>query len=326
MVVPETVLDEVLENYEKELTEKSGKLQAAQKSLSKIAEVEEIAFDLGAAVDEYFERLTELKTHPAVRVLPYPDVSAKQLVEASYSDAKPFDSNGNGFKDFLIWNAIAGDIIASSGAADSEHLFVTFNTGDFGIKKGQSDDNGVFKLHDDLVSGLGDDHQKLTCYDELDSVLNHVVLPKLGGLSVEDAGDMADGIEDFVEEMISQHLTMASFYGIEGLAFSNDVTVSGYNEAENIEFGFYVFEDDYMVRISGSVECIFDGFMNKWDYFSGFADHGITGGEMWNDHVVNVEDEATVTFEILAIYDPQTSTFSGQNFNVTNEIDPGWHH
>ncbi len=74
-----------------------------------------------------------------------------------------------------------------------------------------------------------------------------------------------------------------------------------------------------MVRIRGNSECLFDGYMEKWEYFSEHSD--TMSATDWNDHVVNVEAEAIVEFEIMATYDPVVGELGGATLRVLNEIE-----
>ena len=81
-------------------------------------------------------------------ILPYPEVSARDLVVASFEGEKPFKPSGEGHKDKLIWESV----LAHIADEDSPHAFVTSNTSDFA----QANTKGDFILHEELAEQLPD--------------------------------------------------------------------------------------------------------------------------------------------------------------------------
>jgi len=322
VIIPETVIDEVLGNYQKQLLKAHDALEAAGSTLGKLAECDAVAFDVEDTISTFKDEFAAMIIEKGVQVLPYPPFSAQDLVKVTYNGKRPFDEKGNGHKDFLIWEAIKEDMLKSPKGTPL--IFVTENTNDFGVKKGQSDSQGRFALHPDLISQIDEIKDDLICYTHLTKVMEQLVLPALDGLTIENVDHFSDHVEDFVEDMVSENLSFRTMFGLEGLAFSNDVTITGYGEISDLNIDIYKFEDEHMVRITGASECMFQGYMEKWEYYSEYGESSLSASQ-WNDHVLEVEDEANVEFEILAIYNPETGKFNGQAFQVTNEIDPDWY-
>lgn len=322
VIIPETVVDEVIGNYEKQLLKAHDGLEAAGSTLGKLADRETVIFDVNDAISKFKNDFTEMIKEKGIQILPYPPFTSQDLVKEAYKGRRPFDEKGNGYKDFLIWEAIKTDMLEHPKGTPL--IFVTENTNDFGIKKGQSDSQGRFVLHSDLMLQIDEIKNDLKCYTHLTKVLEQLILPALDGLTIENVDHLSDHVESFVESMVSEHLSFRTMYGLEGLAFSNDVTITGYGEISDLEVNVYKFEDEHMVRITGSSECMFQGYMEKWEYYSEYGESTLSASQ-WNDHVLEVEDEANVEFEILAIYDPDKGKFNGQAFQVTNEIDPDWY-
>lgn len=323
VILPQTVIDEAKGNYERQLRNAYASAKSSAITLGKLTTFDsDIDLNVDEAVAAYCEDLDRTVKDAGITILPYPDYSTQDLVKAAYKSHKPFDKDGNGHKDYLIWEAIKVDML--SFPQSSSFVFVSENTNDFGVKKGQKDKDGCFQLHSDLKNQIDDVAAKLTCYTLFKDMVDQLVLPKLEGLRVEDVGNFVALTNDFVEYMLSKNLEFREMYGLDGLAFSNDVTVTGYGDASNLSINIYKVEDDLMVKITGSCECMFEGFIDKAEYYSEY-DMSDMSVSQWNDHVFAVEDEAMVEFEILAIYDPEGEDFDGQSFEVLNEIEPDWH-
>ena len=243
-------------------------------------------------------------------VLPYPATTTRQLVLGSYSDRKPFKENGEGHKDFLIWKSIVEGIESS----DEPHIFVTSNTSDFAQEKTKE----TFALHAELLSDLPEGISVLG-FTGRQSLLDLHILPRLEGWKPWSESNVDLDIESFAEVVIGNELPYRTMYGLEGLPFSNEVTITMYGNPEGLVVHYARIKDKYMVRIRGNSECLFDGYMEKWEYFSEYSD--AMSGTDWNDHVVNVEAEAIVQFEIMATYNAADGALGGATLKVLNEIE-----
>jgi hypothetical protein len=245
-----------------------------------------------------------------VVILPYPATTTKELVLGGYSNKKPFKESGEGHKDFLIWKSIVEGI----DPADGPHVFVTSNTSDFAQAKTKEE----FELHAELLSDLPDGVLVLG-FTGRQSLLEKHVLPRLDGWKPWSESKVDLDIENFAESVIGKELPYKTMYGLEGLPFSNEVTLMMYGNPEGLVVHYALIEHQYMVRIRGNSECLFNGYMEKWKYFSEYSD--TMSGTDWNDHVVNVEAEAIVEFEIMAPYNAADGELDGATLKVLNEIE-----
>lgn len=318
VIIPETVLDEVRGNYAKELTNAVQKLSTAEKNIQKWTDLDDTLVDDSRAVQSFSASLDAMIEKYDIRRLPYSEKSTQDVVVASYSGRKPFDVSGNGYKDFLIWDVIRADMLAKPDAGP--FVFVSFDKGDYGRKKGGETNSRTFILHPDIAEGVADLDGKLTCYNEFGHVVEDLVLPNLAQATPETMENATNAIPQMVEDMIDEHLGFREMYGLQGLPFSNDVTLNGYGDLQIAQQKFYRFEDDIMVRILASVEGHFTGYMDKWDYLSKDW-NGEISGSLINDHVFEVEGAADVVFEITAIYSQAAEAFQGNTFHVLNEIE-----
>jgi len=310
LAVPEVVLDEVRGNFEKGLASSLISLTKAERKVARYVMHESDEISLEDEIERFNENLEELLQDVGVAVIPYPATTTRDLVLASYSDKKPFKESGEGHKDFLIWKSI----VESVDPTDGPHVFVTSNTSDFAQEKTKE----TFELHPELLSDLNDEVSVLG-FTGRQSLLEQHILPKLDGWKPWSESNVDLDITNFADSVIGKELPYKTMYGLEGLPFSNDVTITMYGNPEGLVVHFARIEDQYMVRIQGNSECLFDGYMEKWEYFSEYS--GKMSGSDWNDHVVNVEEYAIVEFEIMAIYDPANGALGGATLRVLNEIE-----
>lgn len=322
VVLSEIVIDEIVGNFEKRLFQTKASLQKIVNTLNKIMSFKLSDIDIEDETQVFIVELYVMIKELNIEILPYPSLTTKNLVIESYKGIKPFDENGKGHKDYMIWTSIKNHML--SNADSTTFLFVSDNTGDFGVTKGKTDHNNRYALHSHLLKQIETIKEDVTCYSDLQSTLEHEILPLLEGLTLEDVNGKSAMLEHFVEQSISEALPYTTVFGIEGVPFTNDVTIISYGHPENIETTFYKFENSYMVRISGSSECNIQGFMGKGDYFVSELSDSVSISPC-NDHVFELETEANVEFEIVAIYDPETQSLSGQSFTITNEIEIDWY-
>lgn len=320
VVLSEIVIDEVIGNFEKRLIQSKASLQKALNAVNKIIPLKISDIDVVAETQVYVSELKQMIKDVGIEVLPYPSLSPKELVVASYKGIKPFDENGKGHKDYMIWTSMKEHILSNADSAP--FLFISDNTGDFGVAKGKTDKNNCYALHSHLIKQIETVGERLTSYSDLQSALENEVLPRLDGLTLEDVNGKSAMLEHFVEQSIAESLPYTSMDSLEGVPF-NDLTITSYGHAANIKTKFYKFKDSYMAQISGSSECLVDGYINKSDWFS--EDFTNVSIAPWNDHVYEAQTEADVEFEITAIYNPETQSLSGQTFTITNKIDNDWY-
>jgi predicted nucleic acid-binding protein len=310
LAVPEVVIDEVRGNFEKDLAKSLVSLTKAERQVARYVTHDSHDISLQDETERFGENLEALLDDIGMEVLPYPATTTRDLVLAGYSDRKPFKESGEGHKDFLIWKSIVENIDAANGP----HVFITSNTSDFAQEKTKE----TFELHPELLSDLAVEVSILG-FTGRQSALEQHILPNLDGWKPWSESNVELDITYFADSVIGKELPYKTMYGLEGLPFSNDVTITMYGNPEALEVHFARIEDQYMVRIRGNSECLFDGYMEKWEYFSEHS--GTMSASDWNDHVVNVEAEAVVEFEIMATYDPTAGELGGATLKILNEIE-----
>ena len=322
VVLSEIVLDEVIGNFKKWLIQSKTALQKAVNSVNKIMSFEVNDIDVKGETDAFVSELELMIKELNIEILPYPSLTTKDLVIDGYKGMKPFDENGKGHKDYMIWTSIKNHMLTNTDGAP--FLFISDNTGDFGVAKGKMDHNNSYDLHPHLLKEIETIKEDVSCYSDLQNALKHETLPLLHGLTLEDVNGKSAMLEHFVEQTIGEELPYTTMFGLEGVPFTNDVTIISYGHPENIETTFYKFENSYMARISGSAECLVQGYIDKGDYFADDLTDSVSISPC-NDHVFEAEIEAAVEFEVVAIYDSETQSLSGQTFTITNEIEIDWY-
>lgn len=153
LAVPEVVVDEVVNQYRRDIESAYGTSMKGLSQLRKLAEVKgKFLFESTNFVDErcvafetaYLQRIKEL----GITILPYPKVAHKMMVAKDLKRIKPFKEDSKGYRDALIWETVKEQLIPSKRLFDEcQIILLSENTKDFG-------DGG--KLHSDLEKELED--------------------------------------------------------------------------------------------------------------------------------------------------------------------------
>lgn len=171
LCVPEVVVDEAENGFREELLKARERVARAAEELGRILGTE-IAPAETASVDDlasaYRERLLETIASVGGKVLPYPKIDHKRLVQRDLQRRKPFDAGGKGYRDALIW-----ETVRLLGVLGPERVvFVSNNTKDFG--DGPS-------VHPDLHKDLMNPH-RVKLVRSLAAVNEQLIVPKLAML------------------------------------------------------------------------------------------------------------------------------------------------
>jgi predicted nucleic acid-binding protein len=174
LCVPEVVVDETLAKYREAVSERLATDAKAQRQLREIlvqspAMQPELIDEIKtvAAYEAYLKaRLTEAGT----KFLPYPRDLHKDVVKRDLLRLKPFDGQGRGYRDYLVWASLRTEMYY---APEETVVLVTANTRDF-----CEGDALAETLREDLVR-----HHlpvtKVSVVVSLEAFNNAYVLPKL---------------------------------------------------------------------------------------------------------------------------------------------------
>lgn len=163
VVVPEVVVDEVVNKFKEQLVEATQKMGALGRDLAKMLPDFDGSgdVDVETSVDEYRSWLKAHLEASGVRIEPYPSVSHREVVAQDLAGKKPF-RQGRGYRDFLIWESVR-----TLANQLSSVVFVTDNSKDFGEDS----------PHRDLVAGLSD-QSKVEVVKSVRHYVDSYVAPK----------------------------------------------------------------------------------------------------------------------------------------------------
>lgn len=176
LFVPEIVIDEVVNHFRKKIVKNAGKIKASERNIAKLLKRPIFPIINDKQINEECSRYREILIRKLQginsKILPYPNVSHKEIVSRKFSNRKPFKNSGIGYRDFLIWSCIL-DLAHQSG---SEIIFISANTQDFG--------NGTI-LHPDLIEDLelrGIDSSLTSIMISIDKFNSKYIIPNLESL------------------------------------------------------------------------------------------------------------------------------------------------
>lgn len=320
VVIPEIVLDEVKGNFPITLSIRQKAFQKAERELAKLISLDAQDLDILAISKKYEDSLEDLLDEHGVISAPYPEISAKQIVTKSYEFAKPFKENGEGHKDYLIWESVKSHILESSTSAPN--IFLTNNIKDFS----KDENKGKNTLHPDLADQIEPDHLRPSIQLSMKAVLDAEIMPLLQDLELEDIPSLGQqDIEHITNTLLLDDLPQRTAFGIEGVPFSNEVSISSVGEAKIESVNLAKADDQIVINISGIVEIEVDGFMEKFEVYDAEEMSGISVWDHnWNDHVAAVSTSVETPFEMSVFYSLEDEKVVGHEIVLTNEIKSYW--
>lgn len=187
LMVPEVVVDEVVNKYRETLEKAHRDAQKAHKTLDRLLFEPKITtvkpIDLDHIVSKYRAWFLSTLQDMGAEILPYPQTPHKKIVERDLRRISPFKLNGAGYRDCLIWENLK---IACRSGFDKV-AFVTANKSDFG--KGPL-------VAEDLLKELTIP-DRLELFQELKLLIRKHILPKF---------DFADDIKSKLQSSSSSTL------------------------------------------------------------------------------------------------------------------------
>ena len=179
--IPQVVVDEIITHYKEKIGEARSDLQKAKYSLAFFYPNEGIkdyftsekeALLLDDYRSAFLERLSEL----GIRIIPYPQIPHEVLVRRDLARKKPFQSNGKGYRDALIWESVY-NIIENNGNMP-DLVFINKNTKDFF-------ENG--NLHPDLLADIlskGLPPDCMLIHEDISKAINRHIKPRQESLEI----------------------------------------------------------------------------------------------------------------------------------------------
>jgi hypothetical protein len=242
------------------------------------------------------ERLEEL----GIDIVPIPPVNHTTLVARDLEHVKPFDNNGKGYRDALLWLGVLNAINATT----TNFFFVTSNANDFC----KSDKSTPKELHLDLAKELQQRAPGCTAavYASPGELVEHIVKPHLKAIAEDEAATQellkriqSDTYEHFIlADVVTNGLD--TFSGLEatgsflvdGTPLEEPIWVTMLEAAQNLEATavFRLADDRYVCEGTAEASATLEGFLDRFEAFNQ-AELGnvhITDPD-WNDHYAEVE-------------------------------------
>jgi hypothetical protein len=154
------------------------------------------AEDVAATYDKFLRAEFE---RSAVEVLAIPDVAHAELVDRALYRQQPFDNQGRGYRDALIWETVRA--VAKTSRDDIG--FISHNHRDF-AESGKS--SGLARMLQDDIKADGAP-STVTLYDDLDAFLTEHVRPAVDVLKdlrrrVDEGSEFHDRLMEAIEAAI----------------------------------------------------------------------------------------------------------------------------
>ncbi len=304
--LPRVVLEEVKNNFRKELEKSLARIRKAVQDLEQqlaaskrvLSEEQQLinldyqplTEEIVAEIDkEYRTFLEELTTRVGVNVLPYPLTSAEVTIEREMAKLRPFGREHPGYKDFFIWETI----LEALQASDDDVVFITDNYRDF--TAGRQDEQQS-RLHPDFVEDLrqrGIAPTRLTLYRSLDEFVNGEIMPTLDSLDPAYVLDTRFDFRSRMDEEIAILLEKAWFDN-EAIGLRPEfedphvIAVEGVANLEVIGLKRLP-TDELIVSVEADVNCELDVFVERSSWYEIEEEHGEEISDLdeeWNETYV----------------------------------------
>ena len=316
--VPELVIDEVKGNYYLELRKRYQLLEKSVKNINKLLVDKKLDISIIDEKDKYNNWLDSFLQDYEVQRLPYPDITLQDIVVASYNEKKPFKSNREGHKDYIIWKTILKKI---ENSTEDKSYFLTNNTSDFCERKGQNE----FFLHKELLADLSNPNKSILISPSLRELFDKIIKPSLDNISSEDILELSNlNLEEIVEEIIGKELNSYSTYGFEGLPFNDDVTITFVNESNIKNLTYSGLGEEILITAKGNASIDAEGFVEKTTFRTEDNDKKHFDFRIleinWNDSVALVGANLTTPYELSIIYSKTDKKITSHELYLLEEI------
>lgn len=327
VAVPQVVLLELERQRRTAIQNKLDQLKAAPKKIegalrqlgvsseeAGIAVPNPPAISFDTLLKRYNQRVAEAIAENNIDILPLPDVTHEELLARDLASKKPFDLNGKGYRDALIWETV---LRRYSQLDYEDHLFLVTDDSNFGEGEGEGLDAGLLaELPEEVAAAL-------TRVRSLDELLEDETMQEQR-LIVQQAIDSADGpsvsdlvegsVEHFVESQLPGRSLGAHTHEALGLPREvEDLEVDEGSSTGNFAWSLYDEFDGTTVlgEASIDVQLTLRGFVTKANA-AVLADEGLAV-EGWEDDVATV----LLTIEARALFDVRVEVMGDSVEDIT---------
>jgi hypothetical protein len=297
IVIPEIVLDELRENYKRELLSKIHQYSRAKGSLEKILtniSVPNISIDIDKEVKAYIEHVLSRLYVQKEDIFRYKDEYLRGVIKRAVQRKRPCSGSGEEIRDAILWHSIV-DI--AKDAPDNSVIFISNNTNQFADKDQ--------KLHPDLL---------IECKENEISVAYHITLEEFAKQHAEpiefitaewitkqvDIKDILKKIENEVESQASNDLI--SYLGDYQSPTGYFNLVQWFEEITS----FYVYKmSDGSIRIEveysgeAEVECEVEAISRKEFYDQNYEVMISSSTSSGEEYIIRNMSEVVTSFEYL---------------------------
>lgn len=334
--IPEIVFDETVNKFKERLEEVQTRILSEQKIYEKITEH---SFDLPYKksqiekdIIKYKEYLTILIKKKKIKKIAYPLVEHDYLANKAIKKVKPFNSNGAGYRDALIWENIKTHITQDQEVLTfPELVFLTKNYKDFSTQD--------FELHEDLKNEL-----KEECFDQksikIYSSLNEFVATeskvrleqateienklKNGGLPDLDIESICLNYLD--EKLLNSDISTREF-GISDAIENPTISFIESNFQLDSITAKKISVDSYIVDVDFKVQMTIDAHLLKSEYYVlGDKEQReiCVEDSNWNDHYMWVTLQNTPQLSMSIILNTEMEVLNRQINSVNNNYTQQW--
>ena len=303
IAVPELVIEEVTANFRREVNSKGNEAAKVNRSLSLLLNRE--LPSLGEKLDSDFEatsyrkRLRIRLEEAGAVLLQYPATNHEDLVRRANARSRPFDNQGSGYRDALIWESV----LELATRAEGEVILLSSDKA-FSNQKGE--------LHPDLVEDLSFRcvlDGKVTLVGTLRTFLDDHVRPRLTdviwddpvstlgqfGLDLEDELGLALQAAYEGQEWYPAQFNLPGEYETLYLDMAERVSGLGVVKVSQLP------KNKYLVTVKATFNCTFDVFIFKGDWYIMEDPDLFVWDPDWNDHYVAAEKSLALqcTFDLV---------------------------
>jgi predicted nucleic acid-binding protein len=321
--IPEVVVDEVVNKYNKRLEESKEKIESELKTFNKVSKLNQSSSITKSIIDrsvlDYKNHLQKVIKENTIEIIDYPKTDHKTIALKAINKYKPFNTNEKGYRDCLIWENIKQLLTESESAiSQPELVFISNNYKDFATNE--------YELHPGLISELENedydsksviiypslsefnDKQTKLFFTQSKSFEKKLKQKELGNFDLHSV---------IINYLYNKYVGSELFnYDMDFEYDSSEPTVSSIYEdfEEKIISVKKLNASDFLVDVEFEVNTQIDFFIEKSEYWSMGDDkkHISIQDSDWNDWVMLAETESSVPLSMTLIIDDDLNVKSCQ--------------
>jgi predicted nucleic acid-binding protein len=327
LIIPQIVLEETINKFTERLKLALSTTDREIKTLNKITGnnypmplSEEI---LEVETERYEAYLNEIIATNKINVLPYPETKHSIIAKRAMNKVKPFNSNGAGYRDTLIWENIKELLTRDQEIPFLPELLFISKDSDFTTQDSQ--------LHSDLINELEDELFNPESLQIFLSVNEYV--DKIGKINLEQIVRLekklkAKEFDYFDLETITSEYLFENFIGAEIEKYHIDIP-NCYDEpcVKSISEDYKIEEisvkkvsaSKILIEVTFECEVYLEFFIDKMEYYGmDEADRPSLIESDWNDHVMWAETDKILTISMSIIVNPEMDVLSCEITKINN--------